>query len=177
MDTKPCFCDSWNNQFIRPSFGTVMSIASLVRTGGHVVENKILRMGLSWSTWIVIIIIYDPPPHSLFSLPSLMWQVIGNVATAHSSLSTATNVSQSSPCYTYSVKKINPKRKSDFGIVQMKAKQRFACIGDLRQQLLMEHKEKISNLIECLRYIEPGHGLMAKMDVLRWWLGADVFCA
>ena len=48
------------------------------------------------------------------------------------------------------MKIMNPTKKTEFIIVQMKAKERFACVGDLKQQILTEQKEKISNPIEQL---------------------------
>ena len=69
-------------------------------------------------------------------------QVIGgNVSTDHSSLSTTSTIHQSSLCYNYSVKIMNPKKKSDSEIIQLKAKLRFECVDDLKDQLLTEHKE------------------------------------
>lgn len=66
---------------------------------------------------------------------------------------------------------MNPKKKSEFQVVQLKVKQMFECIiNDLKQQLLLELKEKIADPIEQLGYIEPGwHGLRAKQR----WLSSD----
>ena len=80
-----------------------------------------------------------------------------------------TDMSQLSPSYNYSVKIMNPKKKSEFDIVQIKAKQRFACVDDLKQQLLTELRERISDPLEQVGYIEPGHGLRGKQR----WLSSD----
>ena len=72
-------------------------------------------------------------------------QVIGgNVSTDHSSLSTTSTISQSSLYCNYSVKIMNPKKKSDFEIVQLKAKQRFECVDDLKDQLCWQSIRKRS---------------------------------
>lgn len=88
-----------------------------------------------------------------------------------------TDVSQLSPSYNsiinYCVKIMNPKKKSEFEIVQMKAKQRFACVDDLKQQLLTELRERISDPIEQVGYIEPGHGLRNKQRSRPDVLGAE----
>ena len=74
------------------------------------------------------------------------------------------DVSQFTP-YNYSVKIMNPKKRSEFEVVQLKTKQRFETIADLKHQMLTEYADKISNPIEQLGYIEPGHGLRGKQ---RW---------
>ena len=90
-------------------------------------------------------------------------QVIGNNSTARSSVNTV-DYGSASP-YNYSVKVCNPKKKSLFVILQLKTKQKFESVDDLKRQMLAEYREKIGEPIEQLGYIEPGHGLRGKQ---RW---------
>ena len=75
--------------------------------------SETLSLSLSLSLSLPLLLMYLNTNFSCM-------QVIGNVSTAHTSLTTATSVSQTSPCYNYSVKIMNPK-KSEFETVQMKA--------------------------------------------------------
>ena len=71
--------------------------------------------------------------------------------------------------YNYLVKIINPKKKSEFEVQSLKSKQKFLSLVDLKQQILLDHKEKVPNLLSVIGYIQPGHGLSGKKK----WLTSD----
>ena len=60
-------------------------------------------------------------------------QVIGNNSTARSSVNTV-DYGSASP-YNYSVKVCNPKKKSLFVILQLKTKQKFESVDDLKRDV------------------------------------------
>ena len=51
----------------------------------------------------------------------------------------------------------------------LRAKQKFLSLEDLKQQVVLECKEKVPNPLTAIGYIEPGHGLSGKKK----WLTSD----
>ena len=74
--------------------------------------------------------------------------------------------SASQSLYNYSVKVCNPKKKSEFEVVQLKTKERFQSIEDLKGQILVDHGERVCKPIHPFGYIEPGRGLRGKLRFL-----------
>ncbi len=74
--------------------------------------------------------------------------------------------------FKYSVKIMNPQRKSEFEVLMMKTKDRFGSITNLKKQVQSEFKDKLGTLKQ-IGYIEPGHGLRGKQ---RWLSSDDDLC-
>ena len=95
-------------------------------------------------------------------------QVIGN-STHASNLSIVNNSlsATASPVFhvRYSVKIMNPKKKSEFEVLSMKTNAIYSSVDDLKEQLLKEFRDKVSDPVQSIGYIEPGHGLRGKQ---RW---------
>ena len=99
------------------------------------------------------------------------YQVIGNTASSQSTVNLISPGSSSElmPKYNYLVKIISPKKKSEFEVQSLKSKQMFLSLADLKQQILLDHKEKVPNPLSVIGYIQPGHGLSGKKK----WLTSD----
>ena len=67
------------------------------------------------------------------------------------------------------VKLVNPKNKSEFEVQSLKAKQKFLSLEGLKEQVVLDCKEKVPNPLIVIGYIEPGHGLTGKKK----WLTSD----
>ena len=67
------------------------------------------------------------------------------------------------------MKIINPKKKSEFEVQSLKAKQKFFSLEDLKEQVILDCKEKVPNPLTDIGYIVPGHGLTGKKK----WLTSD----
>ena len=74
--------------------------------------------------------------------------------------------------FKYSVKIMNPSKKSDFEVLVMKAKERFDSIQSIRSKVECEFKDKVGKLKQ-IGYTEPGHGLRGKQ---RWLSSDDDLC-
>ena len=79
-------------------------------------------------------------------------------------------MSKSSQVYEYSLKIINPKKKSDFVVSRLSSKIRFEALEDLKKQVLEEFNQQVQDPIKQIGYIEPGHGLRGKVR----WLSSNV---
>ena len=65
----------------------------------------------------------------------------------------------------YSIKIMNPKKKSDFVVSRLTAKEKYKDFEGLKKAILTELKGQVEDPIRQLGYIEPGHGLRGKQ---RW---------
>ena len=70
--------------------------------------------------------------------------------------------------YTYTVKIMNPSKKSDYTVVKFSKRGRMVTISDLKSELLTRFTDQLSGDIE-VGYIQPGHGLRGKQE----WLCCD----
>ena len=61
------------------------------------------------------------------------------------------------------------KRKSNFEVLQLKTRLKFKRLDDIKQQVLEDLKDKVSEPLSQIGYIEPGHGLRGKQR----WLASD----
>ena len=75
-----------------------------------------------------------------------------------------------SSCAGYSVKIINPAKKSDFEVLNMRSKAVYTTVDELKHQILSEFSGKVGDPIQQVGYIEPGHGLRGKQ---RWLSSID----
>ena len=99
-------------------------------------------------------------------------QVVGSSSSSHSNVSIVIPASHNQsplPKYSYLVKIVNPKKKSEFEVQSLKAKQKFLSLEDLKEQVVLDCKEKVPNPLTDIGYIEPGHGLTGKKK----WLTSD----
>ena len=83
------------------------------------------------------------------------------------------DVSCPQEAHDYSVKIVNPRRKSDFTVLKLKSQEKFFDVDDLKKQVAKECKGKVEEPIRQIGYIEPGHGLRGK---LRWLSSNDDLC-
>ncbi len=88
-------------------------------------------------------------------------------STAVPEFSSTTNPSSHCENYNYSVKIVNPKKKTDYVIQTLRFADRFGSLEHLKKTLVESCRDKVPSDIEQLGYIEPGHGSKGK---LRWLL-------
>jgi len=99
-------------------------------------------------------------------------QVIGSSSSSHSNINIVTPAGSHQPQlprYNYLVKIINPRKKSEFEVQSLITKQKFLSLEDLKEQIILDCKEKVPDPITDIGYIEPGHGLSGKKK----WLTSD----
>lgn len=65
--------------------------------------------------------------------------------------------------FLYSVKIINPQKKSEYVVQKLRSSSIFESIEDMKQELSIV--QGIPSTIDQLGYIEPGHGIKGKQ---RW---------
>jgi len=54
------------------------------------------------------------------------------------------------------------KRKSNFEVLQLKTRLKFKRLDDIKQQVLEDLKDKVSEPLSQIGYTEPGHSLRGK---------------
>ena len=66
------------------------------------------------------------------------------------------------PRFKYSVKIVNPKKKSEYEIQVLQTDRMFTTVEELKTQIAQDCKSKILEKPTQLGFIEPGHGLRGK---------------
>lgn len=70
-----------------------------------------------------------------------------------------------SPRFKYSVKIVNPKKKSEYEIQVLRTDHMFTSVEELKTQIVQDCESKVPEKPTQLGFIEPGHGLRGKQ---RW---------
>ena len=65
--------------------------------------------------------------------------------------------------YTYTVKIMNPSKKSDYTVVKFSKRGQMVTISDLKSELLTRFTDQLSGDKE-VGYIQPGYGLRGKQE-------------
>lgn len=104
---------------------------------------------------------------------TLFVQVVGQSSSSNSNVNIVAPVSNISPPqlqrYNYSVKVINPQKKSEFEVESLRSKQKFLTLEEVKQQIVTDCKGKVPDYISTIGYIAPGHGLSGKKK----WMTSD----
>ena len=129
------------------------------------VSVPLIRLAMCIHTYLFFIMV-------LANVSFYKLQVIGSSSSSHSNMSILTPASHNQsplPKYSYLVKIVNPKKKSEFEVQSLKAKQKFLCFENLKEQVVLDCKEKVPNPLTVIGYTEPEHGLTGKKK----WLTSD----
>ena len=84
-------------------------------------------------------------------------------------ITTGTLTLPSEQRYSYSVKVINPHKKSEYVVQKLRVSDVFKSVDDIKE-ILISTLENVPSTIDQLGYIEPGHGAKGKQ---RWLSGQD----
>ena len=75
--------------------------------------------------------------------------------------------------YCYSVKLMNPLKKSDYVVRKLPATKKFTCVEELQSDLLSLFEDELFGQVSQVGYIEPGHGLRGKQC---WLIKSEDWC-